>query len=241
MVDLERLAAKVREEPRSIAFVAYAEGLRREGREAEAWDVLGEGMKHHPDLGSARLVVARLHVWEGRPQLAAEILADLLVHDPANDAARHLLVRLLAEQGRLPEARSHAKVLTMSGATDSLGAFPRLVAPEPIPPAPDPFDSPAVADRFVRASDFRRALATWDRIIEATGSAQAKECRDEVGRASLGHFVPRLEALPGRPGAHLPGRRDVELALAEEAADRPPFAHRVALSAALWAHVAPSE
>jgi protein involved in temperature-dependent protein secretion len=79
--------------------------------------VLREGVRHHPDLSSARVVAARLHVWDGRPGLAADILADVLVADPANDSARQLLVRLLAEQGRFPEARSQANVLAMSGAT----------------------------------------------------------------------------------------------------------------------------
>jgi len=241
MVDLERLGAKVREEPRSLAFVAYAEGLRREGREAEAWEVLREGVRHHPDLSSARVVAARLHVWDGRPGLAADILADVLVADPANDSARQLLVRLLAEQGRLPEARSQANVLAMSGAGDSLGALPRLPPAEPIPAAPDPFDSPAVADRFVERSDFLRALATWRRILDATGSAAARERLDEVRRVAAGHFVPRLEALRSRPGPHLPGRREVESALSEEAAERPTHARRIALASAFWAHAEAAE
>lgn len=237
MVDLERLGAKVREEPRSLAFVAYADALRREGREAEAWDVLREGLRYHPDLSSARVVAARLHVWEGRPQLAADILADVLSVDPANDSARLLLVRLLVEQGRLGEARAHANVLAMSGSGDSLGALPRLPPPGPIPAAPDPFDSPRAADWFLERSDFARAAATWRRIVESTGSPDAVERLDEIRWAAGGHFVARIEALPTRSAASLPGRREAELALAEEAAERPAAAHRIALSSAFWAHV----
>lgn len=241
MVDLERLGAKVREDPRSLAFVAYADALRREGREADAWVVLREGMRYHPDLSSARVVAARLHVWEGRPGLAADILADVLGVDPANDSARLLLVRLLVEQGRLTEARSQANVLAMSGAGDSLGALPRLAPVEPISAAPDPFDAPGVADRFVERCDFSRALATWSRIVAATGSPAAVERLGEVRRAAAGHFVSRLEALPSRPGPHLPGRREVEIALAEEAAERPAAAGRIALSSAFWAHAEAAE
>lgn len=241
MVDLERLGAKVREEPRSLAFVAYADALRREGREAESWEVLREGMRYHPELSSARVVAARLHVWEGRSQLAADVLADVLAVDPANDSARLLLVRLLVEQRRLAEARGHANVLAMSGAGDSLGALPRLAPSEPVPAASDPFDSPSVADRFIERSDFSRALATWSRIVDATGSPAAVERLDEVRRAAAGHFVARIEGLPSHAAPFLPGRREVESALAEEAAERPAHAGRVALASAFWAHAEAAE
>lgn len=241
MLDFERLAQRVREEPRSIVFVAYADGLRKEGRDEEAWGVLIEGMKHHPDLPSARLVVARLHVSNGRPVLAADILGEVVQHDPANDAARMLLVRLLVEQGRLAEARGHANVLRMSGASDLVGASPHLAPFQAPPIAPDPFDSPRLAELLLSGSDFDGAMRVWERIAEGTDGPGAAERLQDVRRAAAGHAVVWIEALEPRPARALPFRREVEAALAEEAAERPVGAARLSLAAAFWEHVESAE
>ncbi len=236
MADLERLAQKVREEPRSIAFVAYADGLRREGREAEAWEVLREGMRYHPDLSSARLVAARLHVWEGRGVLAADILAEVVQHDPANDAARVLLARLLLQQGRVADARAHATALEMSGVNESIGVMPHLPPFEPPPAAPDPFESPWLAARLLAAGDYARAIGVWERIAAVTDAPGARERLAEVRRAAAGQGIAWIEAMETRPGRALPARRELEVALAEEAAERPPASARVSLATAFWAH-----
>lgn len=234
MLDFERLAQRVREEPRSIVFVAYADGLRKEGRDEEAWEVLIEGMKHHPDLPSARLVVARLHVSNGRSVLAADILGEVVQHDPANDAARVLLVRLLVEQGRLAEARGHVNVLRMSGASDLLSVSPLLVPFLAPSGAPDPFDSPRLADLLLAGSGFGGAMRVWERIAESTDGPGAAERLQDVRRAAGGHVVGWIEALEPRPARALPFRREVEAALAEEAAERPAGAARLSLAAAFW-------
>ncbi len=207
MADAERLAQKLREDPRSPLFAAYAEALRKEGRDAEAWAALFEGQKHHPELASAGLVRARLHLAAGRWAVAAEILVEVLHGDAANDAARVTLVRILLDAGRKIEARHHGRGLANVASPEAKELLQRLVLPAS-PPTGDPFDAVWLVDRCVAGGDFRRALAIQ-------GRAGGGERTADLVRASSGQLVAWIEAIRPRPYRALPYLHEVEKTLHE--------------------------
>ncbi|MSP55647.1 MAG: tetratricopeptide repeat protein [Myxococcales bacterium] len=233
-LDLERLAQRLREDPRSLAFVALADGMRKAGRADEAWAALGKGLEHHPDLPSARLVVARLHHEAGRGTLATEILIEVVLQDPANDAARSLLVNLLLEHGRVAEARGQLRALKMTGAQDGTGVAVNLPDGEAAPPPDDPFACSWLIERCLSGGDFARALAIAARAHCGADHPAVTERLSDLKRAALGTPVGWVDALPERDFRGLPHRLEVVAALREEQSRRPPCAERVALSAVLW-------
>jgi len=169
--EIERLARRVRDEPRSTVFVALAEALRRAGRHVEGLQVLREGFRHHPDHAPGRVVMARIHLDLGRRAVGMAVLEEVTRSDPANVAAGATLARLLVEEGRLTEAAALVDRLAGNGNTDgSVGEVIELLrvahAAGPVR-GPDPFDQPALADRMARRGHPRRALSVLRRVLAA--------------------------------------------------------------------------
>jgi hypothetical protein len=79
--ELAALVRQVRDNPRSIAFVALAEALRRAGRPHDALATLREGERHRPDFGPARVVLARTHLDLGHREMAIDVLAEVARSD----------------------------------------------------------------------------------------------------------------------------------------------------------------
>ncbi len=235
MADLEQLAQKVREEPRSLAFVAYAEGLRRVDRAQEAWAVLREGRRHHPEMPSARLVEARLHIGAGRTRLAAEILFEVVQNDPANDGARMLLARLLLEEDRTSEARAQLLILLMNGVAEASDLAERLPMPGEPALSDDPFDSPLLVERWIGAGEYAHAIGVWERLNRASPwDRVVVERLADLRRAASGAHVAWIADLPERPFRALPGRRALEAALLEEDVPAPSASLSSPLVRALW-------
>lgn len=217
MADLEQLAQKVREEPRSLAFVAYAEGLRRVGRAEEAWATLREGRRHHSEMPSARLVEARLHIGAGRSRLATEILFEVVHSDPANDGARILLARLLLEESRTSEARAQLVILLMNGVAEAEELAERLPVPGEPALSDDPFDSPALVERWIEVGAYASAIGVWERLHRASPWDRVViERLGDLRRAASGALVGWIADLPERPFRAIPGRRALEAALMED-------------------------
>lgn len=108
MNDLETIAhcrRELRADARSLRFVPLAEALRRVGRTTEAEGVLADGLLLHPDLNSARLVLARVYTDTGRRAEALSILDDLYPRDTGNVSLVSLYLELLVDAGRSDEAR----------------------------------------------------------------------------------------------------------------------------------------
>lgn len=59
--ELERLRAKLQEDPDSLLFAQYADLLRRTGKIDEAIDVLNHGIMKHPNYSMAYLVLGRCY------------------------------------------------------------------------------------------------------------------------------------------------------------------------------------
>lgn len=200
--EIARLQRRVREDPRSPAFVALAEALRRDGRHAEALTALREGARARPDMPPARVVLARIHLDLGHRSTAEEVLADVVRVDPENLAATALLAGLYAEEGRAREAEPLIERLRMSGGQDAALAeiVSRLNArARHIPHGADPFASPALAERLAGRGIYPAALRIW-RDIEAVAPDHA------VVRARI-EEIERCVAQAGHPVAVAPPRR----------------------------------
>lgn len=166
--EIARLTRRVKDDPRSTAFVALADALRRDGRFGEGLQVLREGFRVHADHPPARVVLGRIHLEMGHRALASEVLGDVVQGDPENLAAASLLARIFVEDGRMGEARPLIERLRMANHPD--GALHDLVpasvpAREPPPRGADPFDHAALAARFVRLGHYARARALWRRLL----------------------------------------------------------------------------
>ncbi len=226
--EIARLYRRVRDEPRSTAFVGLGDALRRAGRHGEGLRVLREGFRVHPDHPAARVVLARIHLEMGNRALAAEVLGDVVRTDPENLAAASLLARLYVEDGRPQDARPLVERLRQANHPDAalrdLAAALAPVEEDPgLPRSDDPFDRPEVAARLARAGHYHRAWALWSRLAAANpGSALA---RDHVAalEKSLGGLgdAPDERPLPAAGRRMLPGVAELVEALLDDQRDRP--------------------
>lgn len=227
--EIARLYRRVREEPRSTAFVGLADSLRRAGRLGEGLKVLREGFRTHPEHSAARVVLARIHLEMGKPALAAEVLADVVRADPENLAGAAMLARLYVDEGRVAEARPLVERLRHANhpdaATRELAAVLAPPPPDPtVPRSDDPFDRPELAARFAREGQYARAWALWSRVDAASpGSAVARDKLAALERSLSGlGDAPGEEPVGAAPRRMLPGVADVVAALLDDVADRPP-------------------
>ncbi len=186
--EIARLSRRVRDDPRSTAFVGLAEALRRARRLTEALQTLRAGFRVHPDHPAGRVVLARVHVDAGQAALATDVLRDVLRGHPENIGATSLLARLYLEAGRRADAEPLLKCLRLAGHPDAA-----LVAGSAAPPiepdlrCADPFDHPGLAQRFARAGHYARAQALWRRIAACHPDAAAPRARlAELDRALAG-------------------------------------------------------
>lgn len=168
--ELKSLAERVRTAPRSLAFVPYADLLRRAGRVPEAFQVIRTGLKHHPEHVTALVVLARIHLENGQRALALAVLGDCLRLDPENVAAGSLMVELMLGDGRVDPARILLERLLSSVPGDKeLRRLSQLASP---PPASahgdpdDPFDTLAWAETLVKRGFIGRAARAWGRIAQ---------------------------------------------------------------------------
>lgn len=203
--EIARLTRRVRTEGRSTAFVALADALRRADRHAEALQVLREGFRGFPDHGPARVVLARVHLDMGNRGLAEEVLEDVIRLAPENLAAVSTLARLRIDDGRFKDAAPLVARLRAAAPDDpAVATFdlaPRVASGRPR--TSDPFDAPALADRWARLGRYDRALAMWRRL--AAAAPDDPEARERVGE--LERAMAGLGDAPGEPPLAEEGRR----------------------------------
>lgn len=203
--EIARLRKRLRDDPRSLAFVPLAEALRRTGRSAEALSIVRAGLRHRPEHPAARVVLARLHLDAGARTLAQGVLHDVVRADPQNVAAGALLAELWIADGRLREAKELVQRLADDNPGDP--TFPALLeraSPtlRPLHGDPgDPFDTEGWAEGRVRAGDYPRAVRAWRRIeAHNPGEPRARERVAELDRvlaARAGLAAPRDRGLGG--------------------------------------------
>lgn len=160
--------------------LAAAKRALGRGQRALAISRLANLLDADPDHLDARLLLARLHIEDGRPRAAGELLDAGLDRQPGDPALAFLLGRLLLEQGRLSEAR--------------------MVLTEHAPPVgtdPDYHLLLALAHR--QAGDHDAAISVYRDVTETSPG---------VGAAWVGLGVS-LEAAGDGPGARAAYRRAV--------------------------------
>lgn len=236
--EIARLRRRLRDDPRSTAFVALAEALRKVERPAEALAVLRNGFRHHPEHGPGRVVLARVHLDLGNRALALGVLEEVVQHDQNNLAAMALLARMLVEDGRARDARPLVERLEMAGdpSAAELARVSMVPSFEGVRRA-DPFDSPRLGERWQQRGDYARARRLWERLAAVNPNHGGLTARiDEVDALTLGTTASDAERGPGER-VMLPGMRDLEVELdrAERAQGVPAHLDRYgALGRALW-------
>lgn len=236
--EIARLTRRLRDDPRSTAFVALADTLRREGRFGEGLQVLREGFRVHADHAPARVVLGRIHLEMGHRALASEVLSEVVQADPENLAAASLLARILVEDGRMGEARPLIDRLRMANHPD--GALRALVPAsvpewEPPPRGADPFDHTTLAARFARLGHYPRARAIWRRLLAEHPSFTAAHAQIALLDKAIGGIAD-AEGEPAMPADRvrrpLPGLGEAFAAFAEDSerprAEAPRGRHRLA-------------
>ena len=221
--EISSLRRKVRDEPRSTAFVALADLLRRSRRFPDALAALRAGFRHHPDYPPGRVVLARTHLSMGNRALAHQVLEEVAARDPENLAAGALLARLLVEDARWREARPLVERLLMVAPQDpailALSAAIPSIRDSTAEPArgEDPFDRATVAASLARRGHYPRAARMWGRIGSAAQDADDRLA--ELQRAIAG--IAGVEGEADGPRPALPGVPDLSRALDEDEVARP--------------------
>lgn len=108
---LEALRKKLRDDPRSLAFVELAEELTRQGHNAEASEVAQRGLLSHPDSVAGRLALAVAEAEQDHIREALEQIKRALLIDQENPKALALMGRILLKKGlakRAVQFLSHA-------------------------------------------------------------------------------------------------------------------------------------
>ena len=94
-------------DPRSVVFAPISEMFRNHGLISEAIKIAEEGLKHHPNLISGRLVLAKAYLAGGEKGLAREQARLILEQMPNNEEARRILEAKAVELDHKPIVQSH--------------------------------------------------------------------------------------------------------------------------------------
>jgi tetratricopeptide (TPR) repeat protein len=89
--EIANLSSKLAANPESRIFAPLADAYRRAGRISEAIEICREGLRHHPDYLSGRLVLARCHDDAGDLDAAEEAFGEVLRREPRNVVALRAL------------------------------------------------------------------------------------------------------------------------------------------------------
>ncbi len=92
-VEIERLADKLRRDPKSRMFAQLADAYRKAGMCDEALEVLKTGLEVHPNYATAHLVLARCYVDKHMHEMAKDAAKKLLQLDPQSLVGFKLLAQ----------------------------------------------------------------------------------------------------------------------------------------------------
>ncbi|MEL6345994.1 MAG: tetratricopeptide repeat protein [Myxococcota bacterium] len=187
--EIRRLKRQLRANPTSLQFVALGEALRSRGRLEEATVVLQRGLRIHPRLRSAQVLLARVYAMAGRRDDALTLLNQILPEDPTNLALGTLTASLLLQADRLAEAR-----IALAALSDTSSEVRRLTQRLEQRLAAsrhnDPFATARLARRLERAGHWKRATAMWDAIGRQRGDVDAHRRSEDLERSVSAALVP---------------------------------------------------
>ena len=92
-VEIERLAEKLRRDPKSRIFAQLADAYRKAGMCDEALEVLKSGLDIHPNYATGHLVLARCYVDKHMHEMAKDAVKKLLQLDPQSLVGFKLLAQ----------------------------------------------------------------------------------------------------------------------------------------------------
>lgn len=201
--EIERHAARLEKDPASRVFAQLADAYRKEGLLEEAIQICRDGLVVHPTYVSARVVLGRALLDQGKLEEAEAEFSRVLEQVPDNLLALRLLGDIYAKRGLAREARGqyeralHLHPLDRE-TQERLAALPAEEAAEAATPPPG-------GDPTIGAPPYPLASPTLAALYESQGHAEAAEAiYSQVGRP------------PGDDGAPLAGGE----ASARVAADR---------------------
>lgn len=102
-----------RQNPRSVVFVPLAHLFLDHGFHSQAVAICDEGLAHHPELVSGRLVMARALIATGALQRARAVLHGIIALIPTHVEARHWLMDIQNRERALPPAEEAREVTAM--------------------------------------------------------------------------------------------------------------------------------
>jgi tetratricopeptide (TPR) repeat protein len=109
---VRRYEERLARDPTSLVFAQLADLHRKAGRTAEAIRLCREGLARVPHYATARLVLAKAYLDEGRLDAAEAELNALVATVPRDAEAHRLLGELHGRAGRLEAARRHLETAT---------------------------------------------------------------------------------------------------------------------------------
>lgn len=101
---IERLEAKLLEDPHSLVFAQLADAYRGQGRLEEAIQICQEGLSHCANYVSAYMVLGRAYKEKGDLLQAREAFQRVLHLDPESVPAHKFLGDVAEARGEMPEA-----------------------------------------------------------------------------------------------------------------------------------------
>ncbi len=150
---LEALRARWEANKGSRVFLQLADEYRRLGRNADAAEVLEEGLRANPSHPAARVALGRCQLDLGRSAEAIRELETVIEADPTQMVAYRLLVEAYLRQGRAELARQRLRVYSLLNDADPeiaelrrrIGEIERQDEGDGtvVPPAPPPILAPA--------------------------------------------------------------------------------------------------
>jgi tetratricopeptide (TPR) repeat protein len=158
--EIARLSEKLQKDPQSRSFLNLAEEYYKGGMSEEAQIVLQTGLKVHPNLVGAKLLLARIFSEQSKTEEARELFEQILKVNPDNIIVNKKLATIYFEKQLLNEAeKCCAQVLLFSSKdADALNLIHKIKeakrktepsvpltppVPEAPPQAPEPETGPA--------------------------------------------------------------------------------------------------
>lgn len=102
--EIEKNRRRWEENPKGLAFAAYADALRKAGEAEQALEVLQAGLEYHPDYIPANIVRGRCHLDLGEDAAAEAAFGRVLALDPENVIALKALADVTERGQRWHEA-----------------------------------------------------------------------------------------------------------------------------------------
>jgi len=104
---IQRLEARLRDNPKTLLFARLADLYLTEGRIDEAIDLCLKGVEHHPSYVTGHFILGKAYMAKGDHEKAEEAFKKVLSHERQHLAAHKFLGDLMAKMGWENKAAMH--------------------------------------------------------------------------------------------------------------------------------------